>query len=76
MKKYFTLFLLPVFLTACIGTSRFNHIVYQKYTNLPKINEQNNNDFISIQTEELDNLDDLLVKTKKLKFFFIPALVY
>ena len=76
MKRIFAIFLFPLLLISCIGTAKFNRIVFQKFSGLPKINEQNTNNFILIQTDKLDNLDDLLVKSEKLKSFFIPAILY
>jgi len=76
MKKIYIFILIPIVLSSCISTAKFNQYVYQGYSNLPKINKQNNNESVSIRTDELDDLEDLLVKSEKQKSYFIPAIIF
>ena len=71
MKKILLIFLLAIISTSCLGTKSIDDIVKENYAKTTSEPFDNQNYSI---INQFDN--DSLVKTKKLKSLFIPAILY
>jgi len=75
MKKLWMLLALGLFLSGCVSTSKYYDYVYQKQSKGATIHPDTNHAYIRFNADKLPQTDTL-VQVKKVRSFFIPAIIY